>query len=104
MEIRVYVGRDGKRPFIDWLKKLRDQRARDRIHIRIDRLMLGNTGDFKSVGNGVFELRIHFGSGYRIYYGRTGRHIILLLCGGDKASQQKDIKRATQYWNDYRSG
>ena len=66
MEIRVYVSRDGKKPFIDWLKKLRDQRARDRIHNQIDRLMLGNTGDFKSAGNGVFELRIHFGPGYRI--------------------------------------
>lgn len=104
MEIRVYVSRDGKRPFIDWLKKLSDQRVRDRIHNRIDQLRLGNAGDFKSVGNGVFELRIHFGPGYRIYYGRTGRHIILLLCGGDKASQQQDVKRAMQYWNDYQGG
>ena len=104
MEIRVYVSRDGKRPFIDWLKKLRDQRARDRIHNQVDRLRLGNTGDFKPVGNGVFELRIHCGPGYRIYYGRTGGQIILLLCGGDKASQQQDVKRAMQYWNDYRRG
>ena len=102
MEIRVYVGRDRKRPFIDWLKKLRDQRARDRIHNQLDRLRLGNAGNYNSVGNGVYELRIHYGPGYRVYYGKTSKHIILLLCGGNKASQRKDINRAKQYWMDYR--
>ena len=102
MDIRVYVSRDGDRPFIDWLKKLKDQQARDRIHTRIDRLRLSNAGDFKSVGNGIFELRIHYGPGYRIYYARIGKDSILLLHGGDKASQLQDVQRATQYWNDYR--
>lgn len=102
MEIRIYISRDGKKPFIDWLKKLRDQRARDRIHNQIDRLRLGNAGDFKSVGNGLYELRIHYGPGYRIYFGKTGKQIILLLCGGSKASQREDVQRAKQYWEDYR--
>ena len=87
MEIRVYVGRDGKRPFIDWLKKLRDQRVRDRIHNQLDRLRLGNAGNYNSVGNGVYELRIHYGPGYRVYYGKSDKHTILLLCAGNKASQ-----------------
>jgi putative addiction module killer protein len=102
MEIRIYVSRDGKKPFVVWMKKLRDQRARDRIHNQIDRLRLGNTGDFKSVGNGIYELRIHYGPGYRIYFGHTGKQIILLLCGGNKASQPQDVNRAKQYWQEYR--
>jgi putative addiction module killer protein len=102
MEIRIYTNRDGKSPFIDWLKRLRDQKARDTIHNRIDRLRLGNMGDYKALGNGIYEMRIHYSPGYRIYYGKTGKHIILLLCGGNKASQQQDINRAKQYWIDYR--
>ncbi len=101
MEIREYVSRDGKIPFTGWRRKLRDRQARNRI--QIDRLELGNTGDCKSLGNGVYERRIHYGPGYRIYYGKTGKQIILLLCGGNKASQQQDVRRAKQYWEDYRS-
>jgi putative addiction module killer protein len=102
MEIREYVSRDGKAIFTDWWRKLRDRQARDRIHSQIDRLRLGNAGDCKSVGNGIYELRIHYGPGYRIYFGQTGKQIILLLCGGNKASQQQDVKRAKHYWEDYR--
>ena len=102
MEIREYASRDGKAIFTEWWRKLRDRQARDRIHIQIDRLALGNTGDSKSLGNGIHELRIHYGPGYRAYYGKTGKRIILLLCGGNKASQQQDIKRAKHYWEDYR--
>ena len=102
MEIRYYVTRDGKTPFIDWLKKLRDRRAKARIHNRIDRLRLGLAGDCKAVGEGVYELRIHYGPGYRIYFARTSKAIILLLCGGSKAMQQQDITRAKRYWLDYR--
>ena len=102
MEIREYVSRDGKKPFIDWLKKIRDQRAIEKILIQVDRLEMGNTGHCRSLGDGLHELRIHYGPGYRVYFGNTGRHIILLLCGGNKASQQRDIKRARQYWKDYR--
>ena len=102
MEIREYASRDGKAIFTEWWRKLRDRQARDRIHIQIDRLALGNTSDSKSLGNGIHELRIHYGPGYRVYYGKTGKGIILLLCGGNKASQQQDIKRAKYYWQDYR--
>ena len=103
MEIREYVTDDGKAVFTIWLNKLRDRQARHRIRKRIDRLSLGNTGDSKSVGQGVYELRIHYGPGYRVYYGRLGEQIILLLCGGDKATQRHDVKKAIDYWNDYRS-
>jgi putative addiction module killer protein len=102
MEIREYVSRNGKKPFFDWLKKLRDPQATERILLQIDRLESGNTGQCKSLGEGLHELRIHYGPGYRVYFGNTGKHIILLLCGGNKASQQHDIKRARKYWKDYR--
>ena len=104
MEIREYVSCDGKAVFTHWLNKLRDRQARYRIRKRIDRLSLGNAGDSKSVGHGVYELRVHYGPGYRIYYGRLGRQTILLLCGGDKTTQQQDVRRAIDYWNDYRRG
>jgi putative addiction module killer protein len=85
------------------LKRLRDGRARARILVRIGRLKLGNLGDHKSVGEGVVELKISYGPGYRVYLGRDGEQLILLLCGGDKSSQQKDIDKAQKYWADYRS-
>jgi len=102
MEIREYASRDDKTPFTDWLKKLRDRKACQKIHIQIDRLRLGNAGDYKSLGDGIYELRIHYGPGYRIYYGKEGNKIILLLCGGNKASQRQDVNLAKQYWADYR--
>ena len=102
MEIREYISREGKAIFTDWWRKLRDRQAREKIHIQIDRLALGNTGDYKSLGNGLYELRIHYGPGYRVYYGKTGKHIILILCGGNKASQRQDVNLAKQYWEDYR--
>lgn len=77
-----------------WFRALRDRNARARIEIRIDRLQLGNAGDVRPVGEGVSELRIHYGPGYRVYFVRKGDVLILLLCGGDKASQQSDIVRA----------
>ena len=80
--------------FIDWLTRLRDVSARARIAKRIDRIAQGNFGDAKSVGNGVSELRFTFGPGYRVYYTRRGDVVVILLCGGDKASQSRDIERA----------
>ena len=100
-ELNIYVTRDGKRPFIDWLESLKDKTMRYRIKERLDRIALGNMGDHKSVGDGVMEIRFKFSSGYRIYYGKEGEKIILLLCGGDKSSQTKDIKRAHLFWEDY---
>ena len=84
------------------METIRDQKTLRRIRGRLTRLELGNLGDFRSVGEGVNELRIHFGPGYRIYYGEAANTIILLLCGGDKSSQQRDIERAKTYWQDYK--
>lgn len=80
--------------FRGWLSKLADLRAQARIQARIDRLALGNPGDTRSVGEGVSELRIDYGPGYRVYYMRRGAVLVILLCGGDKGSQDRDIKRA----------
>lgn len=80
--------------FSNWLDGLRDLRARARIQVRIERLALGNPGDAQPVGEGVSELRIHFGPGYRVYYKQRGRELVVLLAGGDKSSQAKDIKTA----------
>lgn len=95
--IEIYVTKTGEKPFIQWLESLSDKALRYRIKERLDNIRLGNLGDWKNVGNSVFELRFNFGSGYRIYFGRQNQAIILLLCGGDKSSQKKDIKRASQY-------
>lgn len=100
-EIEIYLTPQGRAPFSDWLNSLRDAKARAKIRVRLGRLTLGNFGDCKFVGDGVFELRIDFGPGYRVYYGLSGEHVVLLLCGGDKGSQQKDIKKAKNYWQDY---
>ena len=80
--------------FLDWLTALRDVQARARISKRIDRVALGNFGDTKPVGDGVSELRFTFGPGYRVYYTRQGDIVVILLCGGDKGSQERDIERA----------
>jgi putative addiction module killer protein len=90
--------------FDQWLRKLKDRVSRLRIVDRLDRLAAGNPGDVKPVGNGVWEIRLMFGPGYRVYYLQDGPRVILLLCGGDKATQQRDIERAYQlaedYWNE----
>ncbi len=101
MKINIYQDEDGKVPFSIWLANIRDKRARAKILIRLDRVQLGNFGDSKSVGQGVSELRINEGKGYRVYYGRKETEIILLLCGGDKATQQTDIQLAKKYWRQY---
>jgi putative addiction module killer protein len=82
--------------FQDWYDGLRDHEARFRIQIRIDRAQLGNYGDVKSVGSGVLEMRIHYGPGYRVYMVERGKQLIVLLAGGTKKGQEKDIKRAQQ--------
>ena len=89
-------------PFDRWLDKVRDRRAGKRILTRIRRLSLGLEGDWKSVGEGVRELRIPEGKGYRVYYAWSGEFFVLLLLGGDKSTQQRDIETAKQYWQQYR--
>jgi putative addiction module killer protein len=80
--------------FVKWRTRLKDERARALIASRLDRLAFGNAGDVKPVGSGVSELRIDFGPGYRIYFARRGKTVIILLCGGDKSTQAKDIEAA----------
>ena len=101
-EIQVYRMPDGRQPFTEWLESIRDTNTQDRMQARLDRLEEGNFGDYKSVGEGVFELRFHFGSGYRIYFAQVGNTVVLLLCGGDKSSQTRDIERAKTYWREYK--
>jgi putative addiction module killer protein len=101
-QVRIYTKKDGKRPFSDWLRKLRDQTAQQRIDARLTRVQLGNFGDSKSVGEGVLELRVDYGPGYRVYFGRDGQDVVILLVGGDKRTQAKDIDTARDYWADYK--
>lgn len=89
--------------FDAWLSRIKDRQALARITMRLDRLAMGNPGDVKPVGNGLSEMRIDVGSGYRIYYMQRGHIVIILLCGGDKASQSRDIARAkalAEQWED----
>jgi putative addiction module killer protein len=102
IEIRRYVTRTGKDVIGEWLSGLSDAQARARIAIRIDRLCLGNFGDCKPLRGGVWELRIDWGPGYRIYYAMLGITCVLLLCGGDKRRQSSDIGGAVQYLRDYK--
>jgi putative addiction module killer protein len=80
--------------FDDWLRALQDRKGRARILARLESVQLGNLGDVKSVGAGVREMRIHFGPGYRVYFAQKGRIVLLLLCGGDKSTQTRDIAKA----------
>ncbi len=91
----------GRRPYARWLSRLRDPKARAKIILQVDKMELGLFGDVEPIGDGLSELRIHYGPGYRIYFGREGRQVYLLLCGGDKSSQAKDIKKAKARWRDY---
>lgn len=101
IEIRRYVTQAGKDVIGDWLAGL-DTHLRARIATRVDRLSLGNFGDCKSLRDGVSELRIDVGPGYRLYYAMLGRTCVLLLCGGDKRKQASEITRAIEYLNDYK--
>ncbi len=100
LTIREYVDRHARSPFREWLDGV-DQTARARIQARLLRVELGNLGDHKSVGGGVHELRLDFGPGFRLYFGRDGQTIVLLLIGGTKATQARDIRRARDYWREY---
>lgn len=102
-QIEVYETSDGKQPFNEWFDSLNDKRTVSTITKRLERVGLGNLGDVRSVGKGVYELKIDYGAGYRIYFGQIGNTLIILLCAGAKSTQDRDIVEAQEYWEDYRS-
>ena len=101
-EILIFEDSSGKKPFIEWIEKL-DKKTQARIEQRILRLELGNYGDYKTLKNGISELRFKFGSGYRVYFAEDGDKIVILISGGDKSTQAKDIKKAIEYWQEYKN-
>ena len=100
--INEYTNEQDRSPYAVWLASLRDARARARVIMQVDRMELGLFGDSKPVGEGLSELKIHHGPGYRVYYGKESQDAYLLLCGGDKSTQSRDIKRAKAYWQEYK--
>lgn len=103
LTVREYLTHDGRNPFREWLGTL-DVAVRARVQARVLRFEQGNLGDHKSVGSGVWEARLAFGPGYRIYFGKDGESVILLLVGGAKSTQRQDIRRAQEFWRDYLEG
>lgn len=101
LEIRYYLARDGRSPFEGWFADL-DPIARAKVTVAIARLEQGNLSNAKGVGEGILEYRINFGPGYRVYFGRDGDVLVILLTGGTKKRQQRDITAATEMWADYR--
>ena len=102
-QIREYITEQGRSPFRRWFRKLTTQQA-DRVEDVLVRVSDGILGDTKHVGEGVYELRLHTGPGYRIYFGREGDELVILLIGGDKSSQQRDIQRAQRFWRAHLAG
>ena len=100
-QVYRYQTIERKQPFTEWVGSFKDRNIRTLIRTRTVRLSRGNFGDYKMIGEGVFESRIHFGPGYRIYFGIDGEKLIILLCGGEKSTQASDIRQAQNYWRDY---
>ena len=103
LEIRYYVAADGRQPFAEWFADL-DPVARAKVARVIARMEQGNLANVKSVGEGVLEYKIDFGPGYRVYFARGGETLLILLTGGTKKRQQRDINAAIAYWQDYKRG
>jgi putative addiction module killer protein len=103
VDVREYLAADGRNPYREWLDTL-DVTPRARIQARVLRFSTGNLGDHKSVGGGVWEARVMFGPGYRIYFGKDGAQLVLLLLGGDKSTQTVDVARAQESWQAYQEG
>ncbi|MBX9704938.1 MAG: type II toxin-antitoxin system RelE/ParE family toxin [Gammaproteobacteria bacterium] len=99
-ELRYYISGNGKSPFAEWLGKIRDNVTQARILRRLERMEMGHYGDYKSVGDGILELRLAFGSGYRVYFAEVDGITVILLLGGDKSTQSKDIQTAKLYWQE----
>lgn len=101
MKVEIYFDEDGFSPYYYWLSMLQDKVIQQRILVRLDRVMEGNFGDHKSLGENLWELRMVFGGGTRVYYGYRGKDLILLLGGGNKSSQERDIKKARLLWQKF---
>jgi putative addiction module killer protein len=102
--LKYFLEDDGSAPFLEWLSNLRDRNAHARISARLNRVKLGNFGVVKALGDGVNELKIDYGPGYRLYYAMNSRTVVLLLIGGDKSTQSQDIKLAKTYWQRQQRG
>jgi putative addiction module killer protein len=102
MDIRIYTDSEGNKPFDAWLQDLRDVKARATVRARLERVRAGNFGDCKPLRDGVQELRIDLGPGYRVYLSRQGAVLVLLLCGSDKSDQDRAIRQAIDYLNDWK--
>jgi putative addiction module killer protein len=102
IELIRYQQEDGREPDTEWFRSLRDRMAKARIEARLRQIESGNLGDCKPAGEGVTELRVHVGAGYRVYCGQRGQQWVILLCGGDKDSQTTDIARAKALWADWK--
>ncbi len=102
IEVFRYQTASGQEPVTEWLQSLRDKQAQAKVRMRLKRIEAGNFGDCEPVGDGVLELREHLGAGYRVYLGRYGQTVVILLCGGSKKSQIADIKTAKDYWADWK--
>ena len=100
--VRRYRTADGREVVSEWLERLRDVRAKARIAVRITRLAAGNFGDCKPLRDGVSELRVDYGPGYRIYFSMVGTQVVLLLCAGDKRTQEADIDKAVAFLADFK--
>ncbi len=97
IEVIIYETASGKKPLSEWLDDLESD-SEKRILKRFNRIRFGNFGDCKNLGEAIYELRFDFDGGYRIYFGKDGNKVVIMLCGGDKKSQKKDIKKAQEYW------
>ena len=100
-QVLHYRSVDGRIPYQEWLDTVADPVGYSAIQVRTDRLERGLFGDHKPVGDGVWELRVNTGPGYRVYYARARKVVVILLCGGSKRSQKADIENAKAYWRDY---
>jgi putative addiction module killer protein len=100
--VKEYTDELGRSPYAQWLSGLRDPRAKAKVILQVDKMALGLFGDVEPIGEGLSELRIHYGPGYRIYFAKERNHIYLLLCGGDKSTQKNDIRKAKACWLDHK--
>jgi len=100
--VEYYYTSEGKAPFAEWYASVEDKKIQQVVDVRIARVQQGHFGDCSFVGNGIYELRIHLGSGWRIYFGQVSGYVVLLLRGGSKKSQSLDIEKAKMYFTDYK--